>query len=291
MLTTTSKPEKVSAFQFTDYREFLSAAYEQKKAGNPSFSESAFVRKAGLSKNSRGYLKLVVQGRRNLTPATIRAFSDALGLQSKESIYFENLVYFNQAARHQDKDYYFQRLVAASDGNKSKPMTFLESQYSFYSKWYLVAVRELVGLAEFKEDSAWIASMLRGKVTRAEAAEALIHLERLELIRRDATGKFEQCQSMMKYPGNAFNLTIQNFHVEMLERAKEALLDDPYETRRASCLTLSCSRDKFPEMVKMVDQFRSEMNAKFSNDSSSADAVFQLGFQIFQITPIKEKIK
>ena len=283
-----AKASRVSVFEFTDYREFLKAAYEQKKAVNPAFSESAFVRKAGLSSNSRGYFKLIVQGKRNLTPATIRAFSDALGLGSRESIYFENLVYFNQASKSKDKDYYFQRLLVSAEGNKTKPICFLESQYSLYSKWYLVAVREIVGLAKFQEDPSWIAAMLRGKITKAEAAEALVHLERLGLIKRNAEGRLMQSDPLMKFPGNVFNLTIQKFHSEMLERSKEALAEDPYETRRASCLTISCPRQKFPEMVKMVDAFRHEMNLKFGTSSEAADTVFQIGFQIFQLTPIKE---
>lgn len=277
---------RIRAFDFTDYREFLKAAYEQKKAVNPSYSESAFVRRAGLSRNSRGYFKMIVQGKRNLTPATIRAFSDALALDSKESIYFENLVYFNQASKAKDREYYFQRLMAASEGNRTKPIHFLESQYSFYSRWYIVAVRELVGLSSFKEDPAWIAAMLRDKITKTEAAEALVHLERLELIKRDLSGNLVQSEPLMKFPGNKFNLAIQKFHSEMLERAKEALADDEYEERRASCLTLSCRRDKLPELIKMVDQFRHEMNIKFGADSAPADTVFQVGFQIFQLTPV-----
>lgn len=280
---------RVRAFDFTDYREFLKASYEQKKANNPSFSESAFVRRAGLSRNSRGYFKMIVQGKRNLTPATIRAFSDALALDSKESIYFENLVLFNQATKAKDRDYYFQRLMAASEGNRTKPIHFLESQYSFYSRWYIVAVRELVGLSAFDENPAWIAAMLRNKITKAEAAEALVHLERLELIKRNAEGRLVQSEPLMKFPGNKLNLTIQKFHSEMLDRAKEALAEDDYEERRASCLTLSCGRDKLPELIKMVDQFRHEMNLRFGADAAPADTVFQVGFQIFQLTPPKNK--
>jgi len=33
---------------------------EAKRRQHPSYSESAFVRKAGLSANSRGYLRLVI---------------------------------------------------------------------------------------------------------------------------------------------------------------------------------------------------------------------------------------
>lgn len=287
------KPQakELSVFEFIDYREYLKQAFELKNSQNAAFTESAFVRKAGLSQNSRGYFKLVIQNRRNLTPLTTRGFSEALGLNSKESIYFENLVNFNQAVKAKDKDYYFQRLMAASEGSGSKQFELLRSQYSYCSHWYVVAVRELVGLSDFKEDPAWIAQQLRNKITKSEAAEALIHLERLGLIERAESGRYVQSQPLLKYQGGLFNHTIQRFHLEMIERAKESLLEDEYGERRASALTLSCDHDNFDEMVRMVDEFREKMNARFGVGSKKPSSVFQVCFQIFQLTPVPKREK
>ncbi|MEK6707082.1 MAG: TIGR02147 family protein, partial [Bdellovibrionota bacterium] len=99
-------PARVSVFEFTDYRAYLKTFYEAKKDANTHYSMSTFARKAGLGQNSRGYLKLVIEGKRSLTPHTLRRFVEALGLAAREAMYFENLVYFNQAKTSKDREYY-----------------------------------------------------------------------------------------------------------------------------------------------------------------------------------------
>ena len=275
-------------YEFVDYRKYLAQAYETKHRQNPAFSESAFVRKAGLSSNSRGYLRLVIEGKRNLTPATIRGFSDALGLDSRGSLYFENLVNYNQASRPKDREYYFQRMIIASEGASSSQVDLLRSQYHYYSNWYLVAVRELVGLDQFNENDEWIATQLRGKITPEEARESIVHLVRLGLLKREPSGKLVQSDSLIKYEGNVFNDVIQKFHSQMLDRAKESLVEDEYAERRTSCVTLSCDRTQMPDMIRMVDEFRDAVNIKFGRESKNPDTVFQVGFQIFQLTPVNK---
>lgn len=278
-----------SVYDYTDYRVYLAEFFDKKCKLQPSYSQSSFVRKAGLGKNSRGYLKLVIEGKRNLTPHTIRGFCSALGLGTQESLYFENLVYFNQAKSHQDKEYYFQRLVASASGKETKLFELMLSQYHYYSHWYYPPIRELVGLANFQEDMGWICAQLRNKVSRREASFALADLERLGMVRRDLNGKLIQSDPIIKYPGGAFRFTTEKFHIDMMERAKEALNEDDYLERNVSSSTLSCDYSRLPSVIREIAQFRDQLTVKYGLGSTSPDAVFQINFQIFQITPVKRK--
>lgn len=278
---------KVNVFEFTDYRRYLQGFHDEKRAKNSAYTMSAFARKAGLGANSRGYLKLVIEGKRNLTPHTLRAFIEALGLDGKEALYFENLVYFNQARTAKDKDYYFKRLAAASEGRESSQFELLKSQYAYCTHWYLVAVRELVGLSDFREDPAWIASRLRGWIGKKEAQEAIEHLLRMGLIRRTESGKLVQEQPIVKIPAGIREFTIQNFHAQMIERAKESVLQDPYETRNASGVTLSCEVSEMPAIIGAINRFRDELTLRFGEGSGRPDAVIQANFQVFQLTTPK----
>ena len=280
---------RVDVFAFTNYREYLLAFYESKRAKNAAYSMSTFVRRAGLGENSRGYLKLVIEGKRNLTSNTIRRFTEALSLSGKETLYFENLVQFNQAKNAQDKQYFFERLSAAAEGAESKQFALMKSRYQYHTCWYYVAVRELVGLSNFQEDLGWISSQLRSKISRRQAQEALDLLVQLDLIRRDENGKLIQSEPLVKYAGGTFNEVHHRFHLEMIERAKESLTTDPYQERTGSGVTLSCDYDRLPEIKKAIDAFRDELNIKFGLGSSSPDTVFQINVQLFQLTPIKAK--
>jgi|GEM_PF-407705 len=281
-----------SVYDFTDYREYLKCFFEFKKLTNSSYSASMFARKAGLGTNSRGYLKLVIENKRNLSAQTIRSFSEALGLNAQESLYFENLVLFNQSDRNQDKKYYFERLMASNRGGRSEQLELMKSQHAYLTNWYYVAIRELVALKDFKEDPAWIVSQLRGKVKKDEAAQAIRDLLTLGLLLRDpTTQELKQSEPLVKIAGGVFDAYIQNFHLQMIERSKESLIEDEYETRQASGVTLSCAVDRLPEIKKMISKFRDEISEKFGVDSLSPDSVVQISVQMFQLTqPKKPKL-
>lgn len=281
-----------SIYDFTDYREFLQSFFEFKKLTNSAYSASLFARKAGLGNNSRGYLKLVIENKRNLSAQTIRSFSEALGLNAQESLYFENLVLFNQSDRNQDKKYYFERLMASNKGGRSDQLELMKSQYAYVTNWYYVAIRELVAIKGFKEDAAWIVSQLRGKVKKEEAVQAIKDLLTLGLLLRDPTTfELKQSEPLVKIAGGVFDAYLQNFHLQMIERSKEALIDDEYEARHASGVTLSCAVDRLPEIKTVIAKFRDELTEKFGIDTLSPDSVVQISVQLFQLTqPKKPKI-
>lgn len=278
---------KVDVFAFTNYRDYLHSFYEHKHSKNPAYSMATFIRRAGLGENSRGYLKLVIEGKRSLTSNTVRRFIDALGLAGREALYFENLVFFNQAKNAKDKDYYFHRLKVAASTTKSKQFEMLQDHYQYCTHWHYVAIRELVGLMSFQEDTTWIANQLRGKITRKQAQDALDCLIRMEFVRRDESGKLVQSEPLVKYPGGSFNEVYHKFHLEMIERAKESLENDPYVERNASGVTLSCDYSKLPEIKKAINAFRDELCLKFGVGSENPDTVFQVNVQFFQLTPLK----
>jgi uncharacterized protein (TIGR02147 family) len=278
-----------SIYDFTNYREFLQAFFNAKKAANSSYSASAFARKAGLGENSRGYLKLVIDGKRNLSPHTIRAFAEAIGLGLTDSVYFESLVHFNQAERPNDRKYYFERLQASQPAQKSSHFELLESQYRYFSHWYVIAVRELIATTKFDEDPSAIAKALKGRITSKEAAQALADLKRLDLIECDESGKWVQTTPIITFKPGVFSPFIQNFHLGMMEQARHALLEDDYAERNASGVTLSCSREKVPELKKAIDDFRVMITEKFGITDVPADSVIQVNVQLFQLTKGERK--
>lgn len=281
-----------SIYEFTSYRDYLQSFFVAKKAANSSYSASAFARRAGLGENSRGYLKLVIAGKRNLSAVTIRAFSEALALGVEESVYFENLVHFNQADRPKDRKYYFERLQVSQPKKKSPQFEILEAQYRYISHWYVIAVRELVQLQDFDESPVAIAKALRNRITPAEAAKALEDLQRLDLIARGEDGKLFQTSPIVTFSPDCLSPFIRNFHLEMMEQARQAIVEDEFSQRGASGVTLSCARSYLPEILNEIDAFRAQITAKYGVTNLPADAVIQMNIQLFQLTPIpKNSVK
>jgi uncharacterized protein (TIGR02147 family) len=277
-------PAKVNVFEFAEYREFLKAFYEAKKAANSNYCMSTFVRRAGLGANSRGYLKLVIEGKRSLTPHTLRRFIDALGLEAREAAHFENLVYFNQSKTARDREYYFRKLEGSSPRRQTPQFELLRSHYRYLSNWYYVAIRELVALEDFVEDPAWIAAQLRGKITRKNAVDALSDLINLELLKRDENGRLRQSEPLVKFRGEGFNVLVDKLHQEMIQRASEALASDHYDDVDASFVTLSLERSRIPEIKRVIEEFRDRLTQQFGLGPTRADSVVQVNVQLFELT-------
>src|SRR5688572_23947614 len=85
---------ELDVFDYLDYRAFLRDYYTERKARR-GFSFRNFSKRAGLG--SPNYLKLVMDGDRNLTNEMAARFAHALGLNSDSANYFVELVRFTQA--------------------------------------------------------------------------------------------------------------------------------------------------------------------------------------------------
>ena len=112
-------------FEFMDYREFLQSSFEEKKRRHEFYSYRLFSQKAGFK--SPNYLKLVINGERNLTKESVFKVAKAFDLNKKETDYFENLVFLNQSKTLDDKNLYLTRLMRYRVKNDTRILE--ESEY------------------------------------------------------------------------------------------------------------------------------------------------------------------
>lgn len=275
-----------NVFSYSDYRSFLRDMYQYKKSLNSQFSENAFVFQAGFGKNSRGYLGLVLKGKRNLTAKSIIGFSQAMGLGSEESIFFENMVLFNQAKTEKEKVYFFERMKVGARGAKSKIVDVLSSQYRYLNEWHLVVLRELVGLVDFKEDADWIVRRLNHRISKDKVEQGIEDLLNLGLIARNETGKL-----VISDPIVLFSSTKNNFknssklHHDFCQKAAEEMMLEDFENRAAQLMTLSISQKKFEDLRQELKDFTKMILKKYvHNEKNTADIVVQIGSQLIKLT-------
>ncbi|MGE3608929.1 MAG: TIGR02147 family protein [Bacteriovoracaceae bacterium] len=274
-------------FDYADYRAFLKDMYLYKKGNNPQYSENAFIFAAGFGKNSRGYLGLLIKGKRNLTSKSIIGFSSAMNLAADEAIYFENMVLFNQAETEKEKLHFFERMKVGAKGRKAKLVKVLDSQFRYLNEWHLVVIRELITLKDFKDSPVWISKRLGGKISAQKAEEAINDLLILGLITRDQTGKLVQSEPVVLFEDNSQNFkNSSNLHKEFSLKAAEAIESLPYEKRAAQLITLSIPKDRFEELRNEMKLFTKIILEKYGDTKSSEgnELVIQLGSQLLQVT-------
>ncbi len=271
-------------FKYLDYRKYLKDLYLEKKQSTTHFSFRYFARAAGFK--STNYLKLIMDGARNLSQEGIRKFSKGLKLKKDEALYFENLVHMNQSKTDEEKNFYYTRLSGSKKYLNARELE--REQYEYYSKWYYVAIRELVSFSDFNEDPKWIAAKLGNKLSAKEIEQTIALLIKLNILKRNKKGKLCQVDSCLTTGPEVGSLAVANFHREMLNKAAQSIEETPSEYRDISCLTIPVSEKGLVEAKKMIQKFRDELHA-FLADQKDYDAVYQFNFQLFNLSEVTWK--
>jgi uncharacterized protein (TIGR02147 family) len=267
----------VDVFRYRDYREFLAAFYAQGKASGLSYR--GFARNAGLG--APNYLKLVIEGKRNLSEEMAGRFARACRLNEESTEYFKLLVAFSHATEDGERNALHERLGRFARFRSAQPLELAQKDY--HSSWYIPALRELVTCPGFVEDPAWIAAQLQPNISEREAAHALDVLQRLGLLERDESGKLVQATRAVTTGQQASGLHIRNYHSELMQRAVHAMHHLSAEERYISALTLSASAATFDEVRRRVLAFRQELIALCDADPAPA-RVLQLNLQLFPLS-------
>jgi uncharacterized protein (TIGR02147 family) len=267
----------VDVFRYRDYREFLRAFYAHKKQSGLSYR--GFARLAGLG--APNYLKLVIEGKRNLSSAMAERFAAACRLNADATEYFKILVAFNQAKRDDERNELHERLAGFARFRSSQRLDLAQKEY--HSSWYVPAIRELIACPGFREDPAWIASTLMPPITERQAAQALGVLQRLGLLERDESGQLVQVSRAVSTGEQPSGLYLRNYHAQMMERAVQAMRDIAPEERHISALTLSASVATIREVQRRVMEFRRELAALCDADPEPAQ-IIQLNMQLIPLS-------
>jgi uncharacterized protein (TIGR02147 family) len=274
-------PERAGAldvFAYLDYRAFLRDYYLEKK-DRRGLSYRAFSRRAGLK--SPNYLKLVIDGARNLSDEMAARFAKAVGLDGDGADYFVELVRFSQAKSTTERNASYSRLTGFRRHQRAQPLELKHAAY--HSTWYLPAIRELAARPDFSDDPAWIASALWPSITKADAAAALATLLELGLLAKNARGKIVQGEALVSTGPETRGLHIKNYHRMMMERAAESMDEIPASDRDISSLTLCLGADGLARLKERIQRFRREL-LELSTLEDDADQVVQVNFQLFPLS-------
>lgn len=268
----------VDVFRYQDYRAFLAAFYALKKKTS-GLSYRRFSATVGLG--APNYLKLVIDGKRNLSSNMAARFAKACKLQGESAEYFCLLVDFNQAQTDEERNSRQEQLVRFSRYRQAQPIEL--AQLDYHSTWYIPVIRELVACPGFVGEPARIARTLRPEVSDKQAEHALEVLERLGFLERDATGRFCQTSRAVSTGDQASGLHIRNYHAEMMKRATAAMELIPAPERAISSLTLGVSPALFEEVVRRVNELRDEL-IRLCDAELAPSKVVQLNLQLFPVS-------
>lgn len=265
-------------FAFLDYRAYLRAFYRERKQRR-RLSYRAFSRRARL--RSPNYLKLVIDGERNLSPEMAPRFAEACGLSGEASAYFAELVAFGQASDLETRNRAYAKLSSFRRYRATHRLD--KAADAYHSCWYLPAIRELAARRDFRAEPAWIARRLEPNIRASDAERALTTLLELGLLRRDAEGRVRQSEASVTTGPETLSLHVANYHATMMAQATRALDAFPPEERDISSVTLTIGRGGLSELKRMLQRFRRELLA-WSELERNPMQVIQVNLQMFPLS-------
>lgn len=269
---------KIIVTDYLDYRKLLHDLYEDRKATRRSFTYRELCKKAGFS--SAGFFTKILQGKSNISVRMVFKLAEAFRLTKTETDYFESLVMFNQAASHDEKRRWFEKLVSIK---KSKTKTLAPAQFELFDKWYYVAIRELLDVTLVKDDFRELAKKVYPAITPAEARGAIAVLERIGLIAKDPTGYYKRLDTVVSTGDEWESLAIQHYQLQTIELAREALYCVPKGRRDISTLSLSISGPMFARIREKLKEYRREL-LDMAKQDDHADRVYQMNLQLFPLS-------
>jgi len=271
-------------FTYSDSRLFLKDYYDEQKKAQPSFSYQYFANKAGLK--SKTFIYKVITGQKTLSKGAVFAVAQAMGLKKKETEYFEAMVHFTQAKSEREREFYFNHLQAFGKHHASAQLR--QDQFTYFSKWYYPALRELVMFLDFKDDFKMLARTLNPPITTPQAKSAVRLLLDLGLIRRTPSGRYCQTDKSITTGDEVRSLAVAAFQKENLRLAAESIDRHKRQLRDISTLTVGISEAGFSRVTEEVAAFRKRL-AEIVEKDAPVDRVYQINFQVFPLsTPPKK---
>lgn len=275
-----------SIYDYTGYRAFLRDRFAEMKRKNPLFSYRSFNRLAGVK--SSGFLKLVIDGKRNLADKGIRMIAQGFRLSEPERRYFECLVKFNQAATSAEKNRWFRELTQNKRFLAAKPVT--AAQFSLFSHWYYVAILELIRVpSDGPKGLEWIQARIHPEIGLRDLKKAIADLTALDLIEEDPREGLRRKEFMLTTPDEVKSLSVTNFHVQMSELAARTVLREKVHDREFSALTVVMSEDGFQKAKEEIQKFRKKLHSLLEQeDGRPKNFVGHINLQLFKLSKLGE---
>ncbi len=258
--------------------ELLQQAFQTKVKKNPAYSLRAASRDLGVT---HGYLSLILNGKKRLTFQRAVQFAQFLRMDETRTNLFLKAVALESMKDPAGRSF-LQRSLGSEPSSTVNEFALLEmDRFRILSDWYHVAILDLTQLTQFKPDPTWVAVELG--ITGDQVKSAVARLERLGLL-EIIDGKWIKTSVRLAVPTTHSDRAIREFHEQMIEKAREALLSsdpDDFAAREISGVTFTVDPARMPEAKKKIEKFKREM-MNFMGDGECS-ALYQMNVQLFRL--------
>ncbi len=279
------KRSTIDIFQYTSYRTYLRAVFEDMKRTEKAFSFRTLQQRAGFSNRSNHFWQ-VINGTTKLSPAAAEKYATALGLTAKEKKQLRAMVAFEQAKNAEERELAITKMISSSEFLSGKKYHTLA--LAMFSEWLLPTIYDAVTLDTFRDDPDWITNALFVDTPKSMVAEALQKLTESGFIIKDEKGKSKQEPfNLNEYlpASKDTSIVLSTLRKKMIKKimllSLNALYNQPFDQRLFYSHTIAVSKDLYEEMKQRVITLQEDIQA-IAQKSKTKDSVYLLNVQFFK---------
>jgi len=271
--------ELPSIYEYNDFRKFVADYQKYMHQQDHTYTKSRMSKLLGLP-NSRSYLTDVLNGKK-VTQIFVERFIQLFAFKHDEANYFRVLVQFNQSENPNERELYFEQLIAF---NKTPKKYLYEQSYRYYKEWYNAAIRAILNVYDFdgKNYSA-LAKTLIPSITAVQAKTAVKLLLELNLLEKNDDGFLKPTSKSISTEEYVQNEIIKQYQIKCLECAKNALISKTQPQGLIATNTISVSERGRQRIEKQIERFRSQVRSLVQKDEDSAESVYHMDILFFSM--------
>ncbi len=273
---------------YMDYRLFLADFYHAKKALTRTairpYSYALFSAAADIK--SPNYLKMIIEGKRNLSLDMVSKFAKACSFNKAQTDEFRLLVVFNQSEDPADRNYALKQLSEYRVEQKLKLGTLDRRVFEKVPNWIGWIIYALVDQEGVSFEVSQLKDLLRGKAAENEITEALANLLKSgELVLDETTQKISKGKPT-DAPDEIPAALVRKLQMQLMYLGLESLYQDDATEREFGSLTMSLTKREFEDIKFKLRQMRKALHKEnaIARMSSKGERVYQMNLQLFPVS-------
>lgn len=274
---------------YTDYRQYLRDFYEFKRQQTRTslrpYSYATFAASADIK--SPNYLKLIIDGQRNLSREMALKFARALSLNRDEIEEFVALVDFTQATEPLERNRYLKVLADLRVRQQLRAGEINAETWAKVPSWVTWVLYALTEQKDVRYEPDSLFEILRGKARPEELRRSMERLfESGELVKHPETGEVLKGRELMSGSENVPVALVRKLQAELIYLGLESLFQDGPQDREFGAQTLALTEAEFEQLKFELRQIRKRWakDVSVARKTGKGDRVFQLNIQLFPVT-------
>lgn len=263
--------------EYKDYHPLIKDFYEDQKRTS-YFSWREFAKLAGFS--SPTYLRLVSEGKSNLSRVSMNRMISAMGLAGFEANYFKALVNFCNAKDDEAKMPYWKEMRQIALEYKVRVVD--KEAVEYFDGWKNQVIRELAPMMPLATPGK-IAKKCCNEISAADVSASLEFLTKAGFLKKAADGSYRQTEKNVVASKEGLAYAVHAMQHKMLQLADESIERFDPQDRSVSSVTFTVNRECYERIAHEVDAFRKKISA-MATETENADQIYHLNMQLFPLT-------